>query len=117
MAPQNRHSKPRRDSALAAGLDMPVTLRDCANLVLVNEEIRFAFASQPDHAIIEVLDPTADRLAVAQFDCNRNLLLAQKAQIEALLSGLAWRRTLTPLSAWILEGHWVNCNQSLPTAE
>ena len=38
---------------------------------------------------------------------DRNLLLAEKSEIQRFLSGLSRWRSVSSLAGWILKGHWV----------
>jgi len=67
-------------------------LGDGADLIFVDEQIRLALAREPDHAVVEVLDPAGDGLTIMQFDGYANLLFAEEAQIERFLAGITRRR-------------------------
>ena len=83
--------------ATAHFLSTACILGDRANLMLVDEQIWLALARQADHAIVKVLDPAGDSLTIMQLHGDANLLFAEKAQIESLLTGFARRRRfLTP---------------------
>jgi hypothetical protein len=74
-------------------------LGDAPNLVLVNEEIRRTIARQPQHHVVEVLNPAAHRLTVPQLYIHDHLAIAQRAQIESFLAGLSWRGRLGTAAA------------------
>jgi hypothetical protein len=47
---------------------LPAFLGDVHNLVLEDEQIGRTFACQPDHVLVEILDPSMDGLAIHKFD-------------------------------------------------
>ena len=69
-------------------------LGNCPDLVLVDEEVGLAFARQPQHTIVKVLDPAAHGLSIAKLDGNINLAVAQGAEIKCFLTGFAGRGRL-----------------------
>jgi hypothetical protein len=69
-------------------------LGDGADLVLVDKEVGVAFAGETEHGVVEVLDPAADGLAVAELDLNDDLAVAEGAQVEGFLAGVAGRGRL-----------------------
>jgi hypothetical protein len=73
------------------------TFGDGANLRLVDEEIRFAFAGEAQHHVVKVLDPAADHLAVAQLDGDRDLAVAERFKVERFLPGFAGRWSFVTL--------------------
>src|SRR6202044_1742482 len=73
-------------------------LGDGANLMLVDKEVRLAFTRETGHAVVEVLDPSRNRLAVAELDTHGYLFLAQEAQVERLLSCLTQGGRFLPLA-------------------
>lgn len=54
--------------------------RDVHNLVLKNEKIGSAVASQTHHVLVIILDPASDHLPIHQLDANLLLLLANRLQ-------------------------------------
>src|SRR5271163_959431 len=86
-------------------LDIAVAFADGANLILVDEKVRFSLAGEPDHAVVEVFNPAVDSLAVAKLDRDRDLLLAQEAQIQGFLSSFSRWRAFSTLPRWTLERH------------
>src|SRR5580692_8087702 len=83
----------------------PSMLRNGADLLLVNKQIRPALARQADHAVVEVFNPPRDALAIAQLHCHRHLLVREKAQIGSFLSGIAGRRRLAAPPRCVLTHH------------
>jgi len=67
-------------------------LSDGANLMFIDEQIRLALAREPDHAVVEVLNPSGDGLAVVQLYGDTNLFFTKEAQIERFLPGITRRR-------------------------
>ena len=88
-APSSRTAARRRPAAATFG--------DGANLRLVDEEIRLALAGEAQHHVVEVFDPAADRLAVAQLDGDRDLAVAERFEVERFLPGFAGRRSFVTL--------------------
>src|ERR1039458_6092795 len=80
-------------------------LGDGANLILIDEEIRLAFTSQADHAVVEILDPAGDGFAVLQFHLNRDLAVAQRAEVERFLSSFARGWSFVPASGGLVGRH------------
>ena len=62
--------------------------------MLVNEEVRLSLARKAQHGVVEVLDPAAHRLPIAQLDLDDDLAFAERTQIERLLAGFTGRRRL-----------------------
>ncbi len=87
-----------RAFAAAAFADRP-------DLVLVDEKIGPPFAGEPDHGVVKILDPPGNALAVAEFNRDSHLLLAQEAKVKRLLAGFAKRRLLLTPPGWILDWH------------
>src|SRR5271170_2938597 len=84
-------------AAAAHFVSAPSLLGDGADLMFVDEQIRLALAREPDHAVVEVLNPAGDRLAIVQFHRYANLFFAEEAQVECFLPGITRRRRfLTP---------------------
>ena len=73
---------------------LPSGFRDGANLVFVDEKVRVSHARKPQHCVVEVFDPAADGFAVAQFDGDGHLAIAEGAEIEGFLASFAGRRRL-----------------------
>ena len=67
---------------------------DGPDLVLVDEEVGVSLARKPQHGVVEVFDPAANGLSVPQLDLDNHLTVAERAQIERLLAGVARRRRL-----------------------
>ena len=76
--------------------------------MFIDEKIGPSFARDPDHGVVEILDPSGNTLAVAEFDRHSHLLLAQKPQVKRLLAGFAKRRLLLTPPGWILGCHIVH---------
>src|SRR3954471_22149839 len=64
------------------------------DVVLEDEQVRLAIAREADHALVVVLDPAADNLAIEQLHRDRRLLFAQGFQVLRLLPGLVRGRHL-----------------------
>src|SRR5580704_10026639 len=60
--------------------------------MLVDKQIGGAFARQPHHVLVVVLDPAAHDLAVHQLDRNRLLLFSQRLEEGSLFTGFLRRR-------------------------
>ena len=55
------------------------------------------YIAEPEHAVVEVLDPALDGLAVAQLDRNGHFAVAERLKVERFLTGFARRgRLRTP---------------------
>lgn len=70
------------------------SLADGADLVLVNEEVGMPFARETQHGVVEVFDPAADGLAIAELDVDGYLAIAERAEVESLLPCFAGRGCL-----------------------
>src|SRR3954471_14910562 len=86
---------------------MPGTLRffdEVFNVVLEDEQIRFAIAGEPDEALIVVFDHAGDLFAVGHFHANGSALFNQALQILGLFESLfrrargfsGWWRSRSP---------------------
>ena len=75
--------------------------------MLVDKEVWLALARQAQHAVVEVLDPAAHGLAVAQFDLDGDLAVAERTQVERFLPGFARRRRLGTAARGQGRGHAV----------
>src|SRR5271166_603082 len=85
------------NAAAAHILTTASLLGDGADLILVNEQIWLTLAREADHAVVEVLDPARDGLAIVQLHGDANLFFAEEAQIERFLPGITrGGRFLTP---------------------
>jgi hypothetical protein len=62
--------------------------------VLVDKQVGFALPREAKHAVIKVLNPSANGFTIAQLDGHRYLPVAERAKVERLLAGLARRRGL-----------------------
>src|SRR5712691_8504497 len=71
---------------------------DIHDLVLKNKKIGSAFARQPHHVLVVILDPAADSLTIHKLHANRLLLLAQSLKEAGFFEGLFRRRGPTALS-------------------
>jgi len=61
---------------------------DVHDLVLEDEQVWRAFARQPHHVLIVILDPSADHLAIHQFDVDQFLFLTQSLEEAGFFEGL-----------------------------
>jgi hypothetical protein len=62
--------------------------------MFVDEKVRLSLARQPQHGVVEVLNPATHGLPVAQLDLDDHLAIAQRTQIKCLLPGFAGRGCL-----------------------
>ena len=70
----------------------PLGFHNVLDVVLEDEEVRFAFASQTNKGMIVILDDTGDFLAVSHLDAHHRAVLNQLLEILGFLEGLL-RRT------------------------
>src|SRR5258708_30264330 len=61
------------------------------NVVLEDEQIRFASAGEPDEALIVVFDHAGNFFAIGHLDANGSALFNQALQILGLFESLLWR--------------------------
>src|SRR6202051_1424434 len=73
-------------------LSLPAAFCDVHDLMLKNEKIGSAFAREPHHVLIVILDPSAHGLTIQQLHADRLLLLAQSLKKVGLLESLLGRR-------------------------
>ena len=73
--------------------------------MFVNEEIGQPIAGQTEHRIVEVLNPAAHCLSIPQLDCDWNLTIAERTEVERLLSGFPRRRRLGAAARGQWRGH------------
>ncbi len=59
--------------------------------MLVNKKIWLAFTSQANHTIVEVLNPSIQRLAIPQLHNDRGLPVAQGTQVNGFLPSFCLR--------------------------
>jgi len=52
-----------------------------------------AVAGDANHAVVEILDPAVDRFAVSKLYLDTDVTVAEGAQVERLLPGVARRRS------------------------
>src|SRR5882762_11892534 len=68
---------------------------DIHDLVLVDEEIRRAFAGQTDHVAVVIFDPAVDDFAVGQLHAHRLLLFAEELQVRSFFKRVFSRNDLS----------------------
>ena len=62
--------------------------------MFVNEQVWLPIARQPQHGVVEVFDPSADGLPIAQLEGHHHLSVTQRSEIEGFLTGFTGRRRL-----------------------
>src|ERR1700685_888726 len=87
----SRYFDPKPDSR-SLFLPAPI-LGNVHNLVLEDKKVGSAFACQPDHPAVVILNPPADHLTIHQLDIDRLLFLAQALQKPGLFESAFWRRS------------------------
>jgi hypothetical protein len=60
--------------------------------MLVDKEVGMTVAGDTDHAVVKVLDPTLDGFSIAELYADADLTITERAKIQRLLPGVAWRR-------------------------
>src|ERR1700731_4590117 len=78
--------------------------------MLVNEQVRVSAAGNANHAVVEILDPAVDDLAIAQLNGDADLAIAERAKIERFLTGIArrGRSGAAQMGKWRI--HQLDCN-------
>src|ERR1700730_2653473 len=65
---------------------------DVHDFVLEDEQVWRAFARQPHHVLIVILDPSTHQLAIHQLDVDQFLFLTQSFEEAGFFEGLFWGR-------------------------